>query len=64
MSIQGKTALVGLGVTDCATAKLRACASRRSTLKSSSRKGSRLSHGDALSERAKLGRLREELEAL
>ena len=38
--------LVGFGVTGCATARLRACSSRRSTLNSSARTGSPLSHGD------------------
>ena len=39
--------LVGLGVTVCATARLRACPSRRSALNSSSRIGFRLTQGEA-----------------
>ena len=41
---------VGREATVCATAKLFACASRRSTLNSSSRIGCSLSHGDAFRE--------------
>jgi hypothetical protein len=41
---------VGREATDCATARLFACASRRSTLNNSSRIGCSLSHGDAFRE--------------
>ena len=49
---------LGREATDCATARLFACASRRSTLNNSSRIGRSLSHGDAFRENQIGGALR------